>query len=225
MRNTSSKKPIQPLNEGTKSYKFYNSISTLPLRNYKEVLIRKNLAALTIEGFPPETELAEAWQDIQEQYAEAIGDGVQREYLRKLRNVTNLNVDFTMVQMAVQQLSIIIPYHLNDPRDPEFKFAFEFYRTDLNRLVSANFQFDNPATYGQELQRCLNRAKGIKIELDLQTLNFEAFRNKMEKEKEPDDKYFDSILISLSDLAGYHLNDQITVFEFCERLNRAKVKS
>lgn len=210
------------MSKDIKSYRYYNSISTLPLRNYKDALIRNNLSALVIEGFPPEDKLQAAWQEIQEQYAEAVGDGMQREYLRKLRDVTNLNVDYTMVQIAVQQLSIIIPYHFRDPADPDFKHAFEFYRTDLNRLVNAKFTFNNPATYEQELQRCLNRAKGIKIELDLQGLNFEAFREKMEKEKAPDDRYFDSILISLSDVAGYHLNDQITVFEFCERLNRAK---
>lgn len=206
------------------TYKYYSAISQLPLIRYKDALIRGNLSALVIVGFPPQNELEAAWNDIQEQYAGATGNAEHVNYIRLLREIAVLNTSYSQVQIAVQQLGAIIPIYL-ETNDQDYIGMINAYRDALIQLVDASFDFTNPETYESNLKRCLNRGKGInKIELDLKELTFQAVKEKLESQKPVDDEYFDSILISLSDHAGYHLTDSITVYEFCNRLVRAQKK-
>lgn len=208
------------MNKGTPSYKYYSSINELPLRQYKDALIRGNLNALVIDGDPPMDELVIAFDDIKQEYADEVGDSEYLNYIKTLKEITLLNVNHQQVHIAVQNLGTVIPLHFLNPDDPDFLGAITAYRAALMELIGMDFDFTDPDNYESYLKRCINRSAGIKIELDLKKANFEAIQQKFENAKLPDDHYFNSILITLSDSAGYHLTDAITVFEFVNRLKR-----
>jgi hypothetical protein len=95
----------------------------------------------------------------------------------------------------------------------------------LNKLLTTNFKFDHtkPVLYFNELTRCINRSKGIKIDLDLKLKQFEVIQIQRKEQgdgKKPTREYYQAILITLSDHAKYQIQDSITVYEFSERMRR-----
>jgi len=95
----------------------------------------------------------------------------------------------------------------------------------LNKLLHTNIVFDvnNAEQYDGNLLRCLNRSKSIKINIDLKKIALSKLEEKYNsKDGKATREYYMGILISLSDEAGYHLQEDITVWEFCERIRRYK---
>jgi uncharacterized protein YbcC (UPF0753/DUF2309 family) len=95
------------------------------------------------------------------------------------------------------------------------------FASDLNDFLDAAFVFDHndPEKYNDNLIKAKRRSKGIKLALDVALANEEALRPAGNKEK-PTEAYFQNILISLSDAAGYYITDTITVLEFAQRIKR-----
>lgn len=215
------------MKEGFPSYRLYNSIGELPLRCYKDVLLRDNLLALIREGTPVDMEeaepkLREAWLNIQMEYADAIGDAEHVTYLKLSAEVTNLRIDLQLVAMGIEQIRAIMPLCDIYPDVQGFKDAINEHADRLSKIpvIGIRFDFFDKDNFENHCRRCINRSKGLKIELDLKSANLEAMQQKFEHGKLPDDNYFQSILINLSDHAGYHLSDNITVGEFANRLRR-----
>jgi hypothetical protein len=217
--NSSSLKQDLPLPQGDQSAKYYQSISNLPLNRYKDCLLNENLSALIISGQPTGQQLTEAWGKISQEYADAMGDHEYKLYLKLFKDVHLINATIEQVKICVTQLEVVLVLPDSIPEKAMYR---DFYSKEVNGLLLTQFFFDfnNIETYRKNLQRCLNRSKGIKLELDMVMARYEAIKQKYEEGKKPDETYFDAILITLSDAAGYHLTDGITVFEFCERIKR-----
>lgn len=98
------------------------------------------------------------------------------------------------------------------------------FAQQLNQLLKTNFPFDpeNPEQYQGFLKNCLNRSKGLKIDFDLKTIRFQAIKEKMNSRggEKVTRQYFQSILITISDFVQYPVTDNITVFEYCDRIRR-----
>jgi hypothetical protein len=97
----STDQPQPPLQPESPSATFYRSISNLPLFKYRDCTVNGNLSALIISGFPPESELRSAWLDIQQEYADVIGDNEQRNYLNAL-NLDNAERRSKGVMLSLQ---------------------------------------------------------------------------------------------------------------------------
>lgn len=205
------------------SAKWYRRINDLPLRNFIDATINGNLSALIISGYPTEQQLAEACQEIQFQFHDALGNEAYKQYVNQLRAITDLRVTYNQIQICVKQLCDILE---GGVKTSEIEDIEKYYQYELNRLLKVNFVFDknNRDAYLQTLNRCLNRSKGIKIDLDIKVQNFEAIEKAHETAEPIDGSYFQAMLITLSDAAGYHLSDGITVLEFCERIKRLNSK-
>lgn len=201
----------------------YRRISDLPLRNFIDVTINGNLSALIISGFPAEQELIEARQEIEFQFHDALGNEAYKQYVNQLRTITDLKVTYNQIQICVKQLCDILE---GGVVTPEIEDMEKYYQYELNKLLKVNFVFDRTdrERYLQTLNRCVNRSKGIKIDLDIKLQNFEALEKAHETAEPIDGSYFQAMLITLSDAAGYHLSDGITVLEFCERIKRLNSK-
>lgn len=213
------------MSKDTQSYKYYSSIVDLPLDRYIDVQVNGNYNALTIQGDPPISELEVAWLYIQQEYADSIQDNEYKQYLSLLQEITELNGRLQQVQINVDQIKIILVHHYNNPEDQDFISFIKAHADNLNRLIGKRFNFLDKDTVEKSLQSCINRSRSIKIQLDLKMISYEGIKDKFEKGKKPDAAYYRSILISLSNHAGYHLTDKITVYEFCERLRRLQKES
>jgi len=217
--NTSSPKSEANSLPGSPSAKLYRHIVDLPLSRFKECDIRGNLAALVISGYPDPSELEKAWFEIQCEYQDARGDAEYKAYLIFRKEVQLLKITLRQIHICIKQLSDILQIGNIDPGIVELK---DSWTKELNKHLHTTFvfDFDQPDAFVHDLQRCFNRSKGEKIYLDLKEARLEALEQKFGEKKKADDAYYESLLISLSDAAGYQLKDDITVFQFCERITR-----
>jgi hypothetical protein len=177
----------------------------LSVRGYIQCYCYGNLSALIKSGMPPQEEIYAAWQDVEERWAEAMGDAEYVMYLRLFKEIAHLSTDYKLIGHAIELL--YIKYHAG-------------IAAELNKLLRTNFDFsaDNRI---ELLKRCTNRSKSIKINLDLKMMQYEETQKRMNATGEkPGEEYFLNILISLSDHAGYALQDSVSCYEFCDRFKR-----
>jgi hypothetical protein len=204
----SSKTPL-PLN--TPSPEWYRSIDKLPFSRFVDCSVDKNYAVLTIAGYPTPEQLQGAWNDIQQEVADALGDAEHKLYLSELKSIWKLKVKLHIITDTVELLR---------------HFAYRPFCDRLNKLLFTKYAFDysNQEQYHKELNACLMRSKSIRINIDLKELNLAAKRAKQGKTdapvKEPTRAYYQSMMISLSDFAKYPIQNTIMTSEYCERVNR-----
>lgn len=176
-------------------------------------MVDGNFAALIISGFPSEQDLRLAWEKIQEQYSEKVGSFEYRLYVNLYKEIHILSATIDTIQILIAQLRAVYVKKWADK---------------LNSALFTNYSFDviNSDEYDKTLDICHNKTGGLRLNLDLKLINFKAIE---EKNKSADGKasrgYFQSILITLSDNVGYYLTDNITVFEFCDRIVRSQKQS
>lgn len=206
---TTSSKPEKLSPSAIPSLSLYRTISELPLRVFITCIVDKNLSALIISGNPTVNELEEAWEDIRQQYADAIGDHEHRLCTSLYKELAIMNCNFRMIILLVDLLGHAFMKELAD---------------ELNDILNTSFAFDpsDPIQYKKELQRCLNRSKSILLDIELKEKQYKSIAGKQpgEATTKPTKEYFISILITLSDHAKHDIPDTISVFEFCERLKR-----
>lgn len=171
------------------------------------------LKALVKEGNPPEHELLTAGNELMVQYADAIGDAEYRMYCGVIKEIGKLELTLSQIHSLVNTLK--------DVYSPVFV-------KELNRLLKTDFLLDvnNPAEYDKILSRFLNRSKIFKIRIDLKRIELGKLEQKYKVEEgKANREYYMGVLISLSDDAGIQLTDNITVWEFCERIKRCNRKN
>lgn len=209
-KSSNTSMPLKPMPTDTDqpSGKWYQHITELPLNKYIDCVVDDNVYALVISGQPSDFDLSLTWVQIQQEYSDITGDNEHRMYVLLYRDIKALEMTLKLIHYLVEQMKKV--YH-------------EEFARRLNALLKTSFEFDyrQPEKYFNELTRCITRSKGIKIDLSLKMVQFEAIQNKnKEKGSKPTREYFQSILITLSDHAKYPVQDSITVYEFSERLRR-----
>lgn len=209
--NGSLQKPISSL-ENIPVSKYYNTIHQLPLRNYIDLTVHSNIYALVISGHPTIEELQIAEDKISRQYAEKMGDAEYKLYRKLFDEINVLTANVNAANVLVDELR---------------SFYVKQFADKLNALFFTSVVFDitNIEDYDAKLNVFHNRIAGIKLNLDLKQINFKAIDDKYRTEgKKPTEDYYVSMLIALSDNAGYAITDQVKTIEFCERIIRAQKK-
>ncbi len=193
--------------------KYYSSIHQLPLNRFIDCMVDDNLHALVISGDPNMSLVAEAWNDIREQYSLCIGNSQVSNYVKRLNEINQLKANIDMIYELIQVL--------------RHRYVKRF-ADRLNDLLFTEFVFDisNLTEYDKLLNGCYNRTAGLKMRLDMLIINFKAIQEANQVNyKKPTREYFLSMLVTLSDFAQFMIPDTITVFEFCERIKRANEKN
>jgi len=202
----------------------YLSIDTLPLSRFIDCMVDNNLNALIISGTPESTfQLQSAWENIQQQYTEAVGSSEFKLYLSLYKEVSLLKIECDLLQSAANILCEIQNYLVTHPEAPEFVLkAQTIWAAEVNKILKTNFRFNHldKSTYEAELNKCISRGKSIKIKLELKLLAFAAIQKKNKGGEAMDRRYFDSMLITISDHAKYEISENITVSKYCERIKR-----
>lgn len=188
--------------------KLYRSISELPLCRFIDCAVDNNLYALVITGKPDENELLALWDKIKIEYADAMKDNEYKLYTNLRNELSRLEITYSQLQKAIEELR---------------KTYCSQFADKVNIWLRTSFKFDTrfPDDYENDLKRANNRSKGIKLEVDLKKLNIAGLEKKFaDKEGKATRESFMNILFSLSDHVKYQLTENITVYEFCERVHR-----
>lgn len=200
--------PSTPTSMGSPSCRWYQSINTLPLNRFIDVLVDKNYSALIISGYPSQLELQLSWSEIQSEFNDLIGDNESRLYLSLYRDIATLDLTLQQINILVECLRQVY---------------YEPFLQKLNGLLFTSFKLDpdQPEQYQKTLDGCINRSKAYKIDRDLKAIQFKAIEEKHASHdgKDYTRQYFLSVLITLSNHAKYQISaDAITVFEYGTRL-------
>ncbi len=213
--------PLPPLQKESPSGTYYRSIVKLPLHKYIDCAVNSNYAALILSGLPSEQNIMLAWLEIQQEYADAVGDFEHKMYLSLVKEVTELGATLSQVGVCAKVLRAAFLKQ----NQVGVKAYIEFFKTELNVLPGADCDFDltDANDFEKDIRMCESRSKGIFISFELVNINLKGMKGKQTGEK-PTYEYFQTMLIALSDMSGYHLTENITVLEFANRIKRANTK-
>jgi len=206
---------------------FHKILDELPLNRFIDCIVDNNLSALII-SIPPDAKLdealqlklSEAWDNILSQYLHRIGTHEYKMYENLYKQISLLAITLDQINLLAARgeedkgiTPGVLRMYYND------KLAAE-----LNGLLRTNCRFNwkDLASYHAELDKCINRSKAFKIQMDLKLISFQAMEKKQKgKARDKMDRaYFTSILVTLSDFAKYMIPETIKMSEYCERLKR-----
>lgn len=188
---------------GFPSVNLYRSIHELPLANFIRCDVEGDLTALIVTGKPRPYELHSQWQQLKDQFASSVGD---KKYA--LRNLTliklaELKTDFSNAESLINLLR---------------RYYAEKIAIELNRILKSNLKFDytNRAQYEKDLARARNMSRSIKINMDLKQIELDTIAG--DQSGKPTREWYANVLVNISDMAGYRIDDRISTYEFTRRL-------
>lgn len=191
---------------GQLSVKLYVRISDLPLRNFIRCIVDGDFTALVISGYATLEDLVKAWRLILLEYVDAITDGDERMELTLHAEYMELKITYQCVIDAIEILS-------------------EYYVADLvpvlNKLLRVKYNPDpsKQKEYYDTLTLYYNNSLDLSLELRIKEKQLKAIQTK-QATGEYTHEYFQSHLITLSDYAKYRITDDISTYEYCNRINR-----
>jgi hypothetical protein len=173
--------------------------------------LNNNLSALTISGFPTPKQLSDAWENIMQEYSDALGNAEFTMYAKMFKEVEVMRLNYQMIEILISALR---------------KFYSPKFCKELNEMLYVNFKFDinNTDNYFADLDNCQRRMGGLKMNLELKIIEFEEIKKSFDKDgnkKKIDKNYFTSMLIVLSRVNGYRITKDIFVNEYCEYYKQA----
>lgn len=191
------------------SGKYFQSIEKLHLHRFIDCLVDENYYALVISGEHSLDKLKSAFALIQQQYSDAMGDSEYKHYHSTYVALTKVSLTIIQVEECIESLKL-------------FPFAPLF--DELNNLLKTDFKFDysNKTEYFKLLKRAYLRSRGLVIQRDLLQIKFDSIKEKFkgDGDKKITRAYFIDWLILLSNHVQTTITDQITVYEFCERIRQ-----
>ncbi len=186
----------------------YTSIHKLKLGIFIDCLIDEDYSGLIISGEPDEPEILSAWENIYQQYVDALGGPEHSRQVNLIKTITALQIKLEMINSSVKVLrSLYVPY-----------FENVLIKT---RMLLRKLDVSKPEAYDDLLDSALVRSRGISIDVKLNEMVLQSLQLKnQEKGMKPTREYFSNILLNLSDYCRYEITEEISVYKFCERINR-----
>lgn len=142
------------------------------------------------------------------EYNEARADDEAKLFFSLHKQICQKEIDLDMIDLAL--------IALKDEHIPRLV-------TFLNELFSSTLVIDETDEYDyqQKLTIFRNLKGSLIMSRDLKRIQYEAINKKRSSESQkPDLEYFQLYLLNLSDFAKYEIDDRISTFTFCERVNR-----
>jgi len=164
---------------------------------------------LIISGNPSQAEIDAAWFQIYAEYIDLSLNTDIKYSLRLTNEELHLKSRLMRIDLCVKGLRLLIENNMQD------QSLVETLKNDYNfRLV---YDWNNKESFLRDLNTVVSRSQRWDIQAQLKRVEIEAYQAKDKGEK-PNRVYFTTILIRLSDHAGYRLTgDNLTVAEFAIR--------
>lgn len=206
----------------------------MPLKKYKRVVIEKDMRAMyveEVERVPDEKlkEIIEALQEVQGDFADAVGDFMYAAYIREKKNLMVEQTAYATLLFAMDQVAFLVPMYYtttDEAGQQRLKVLIDNYAAHIHAALFFYPDFMELEKLEKHIKRCENRSKSHIIKISLLKESIAVMEAKLHKEGgalDPDS--FDSNLISLSDIAGYRLTDDISLYEYGKRIFRARKES
>jgi len=190
---------------------YFASVHKLPLSRFIDCLIDGDLSSLIIEGKPSEEELAQAWETILDEYQELLGSGDAefKQFLSTCKELTGLQSKYNKIALLLNVLENV--------------GLVEEFATQVRRLINKNLKFDikQGEQYKRDIKYCQGVLRSLHLQISIKEKAVEAIQKSNPKKGRAMTRLdFQTILVNLSDFSGYLLTDQITVADYCTRINR-----
>lgn len=190
-----------------------NSIHKLPLFTFIDCICDNDLSGL---GDGSQEERIVVWNDILEQYSDAMQDDGNKRYIIAVKNYHQAKIRYEMANSYIELLN-------NYFRQGA---VVKKWIIDLNKLVGASYSFDSskPELFTKYLDSCFKRNKGNLIAFNLAQTKLEEILNVQAKgdTTKYDRAYFTKVLVNLKDMKSREIPDTISTYEFCVLVNHYK---
>lgn len=200
----------------TKPYKIITSIAKLPLETFIDAFVDKDYSGLS-DGNAPETLVLLAWNDLVEQYNDAIskGDDSQRQYISAYQEYLHAK---SRHDIAVKYIELLNAYF-------EKGVVVKKWIKDLNKLCDIRYTFDvdKKEDFIHYLERCFNRNKSNLIRYriaETQLSDIMKLQNINKDDVGMDRGYFIQIMLNLKHMEGREIPSTISTLEFCLLVSR-----
>lgn len=188
------------------SFTLHRSIRTLTYESFIQIITGEDLGPLIIEGTPPIDELISAWDNISDEYANAINTGKSKSVFEAYKKVVRLQAQVKMIDACL--------YYLEHGYDEEI----------AQILADAGYHHiqpnDDREAYLKSINRVRTQAKTLVVVLNQAVAHYKLLSpdNEMKVERSYQD-FMDELAI-LSKHQGYALRaKEITVLEYCAVVN------
>lgn len=200
-----------------KPYKIITTIAKLPLETFIDAFVDKDYSGLIIEGVVPEPLLMMVWNDLVEQYNDAIsrGDESQKQYSSAVQEYFRAK---SRHDIAIKYIELLNAYFQKG-------IVVEKWIKDLNRLCDIRYKFSIEKKHEliPYLERCFNRNKSNLIQYRLAETQLSELMKVQQVSKEDvttDRSYFIQIMLNLKSSEGREIPFTISTLEFCMLVNR-----
>jgi len=201
-------------------HSLHRTIRTLPYENFVLVLTEGELAPLIISGEPPIDELVLAWQNITEEYSDAIRVGKSKNVFDCLKKIERTRTHIKIIESAAQYLQQRaefvkehLPWETNIYHDPEVASSV----SELGyTLIKPAESFEE---YLTQIERVRTEARTLVVLLQQYENEFRILSPDSEAVKRDYQSYMRE-LVMLSRFQGYPLKaKEITVSDYCNIIN------
>lgn len=196
-----------------KTYRLISTIAKLPLETFIDCLVDKDYSGLVIEGHAPEPLIQLAWNDLVEQYNDAIskGDDSQKQYISAYQDYLRAK---SKHDVAITYIELLNVYYV------EKGIVVKKWIKDLNKLCDIRYSFDvdKQQDFIPYLERCFKRNKTNLISYRLAETQLSELLKMQQVKKEDamlDRTYFIQIMLNIKNMENREIPFSISTLEFC----------
>jgi hypothetical protein len=195
--------------------KLITSIHKLPLSTFIDCICDNDYEGLIIEGNPTESEIIFVWNDLLEQYSDALQDDGQKRYILAYKEYQQAKIRYDLANTHIELLNNYFKQGV----------VVKPWIIELNKLVDASYVFNEAKIdeFEKYLNACFKRNKGNLIRYNLATTKLEELSKIQGKgSQKPDRSYFTKVMINLKNQNSREIPYDISTYEFCVLVNQYK---
>jgi hypothetical protein len=188
------------------AYSLHRSIRTLPYDCFVQIITGEELKPLIISGTPPVDELVSAWDNISDEYSNAIKSGKSKNVFAAYKKYIRIDSKMKMVDAALMYLT-------------------ELYDEEIATILHQNgYRLITPEPdrekYLKQIRFVRSQAGSLVVMLNQAVAAYKLLAPDNEHKVERDYQSFIDELAILSKHQGYALRaKEITVLEYCAVIN------
>jgi hypothetical protein len=199
-----------------KAYRIITSIHKLPMDAFINAFVERDYSGLILEGEAPDAIVQLTWNDLVEQYNDALKDDGQKEYASAFQDYQKAKCKH---DLAVKYIELLNGYYQKG-------IVVKSWITALNKIVQHRYKFDpdKKEEFIKYLKDCSmrNASNLVNYQLAEQQLLHLSNLTIDDKKKEivQDHGYFIQIMLNLKSMEGREIPMSISTYEFCLLVNR-----
>lgn len=193
--------------------KLITTIHKLPLSTFIDCICDNDLSGL---GDGTEAERSFVWNDLLEQYGDALQDDGNKRYILVVKEYQQAKTRYELANTYIELLNNYFSQGVVVPK----------WIKELNSMIGSNYVFNKEKIedFSKYLTSALNRNKGNMIRYNLAKSKLEEIIkiNSNVEGGKYDRAYFIKVLVNLKDMKGREIPYTISTYEFCVLVNQLK---